>query len=416
MSSHEKQSSRQSAAQPSFALLKKTICKDTSGFIRGVIFGSSSLKKIMLTTIALLLTAALAAQQQEDQAGEKPQIGIAPLPVITYGSSTSLLFGAMLVLSFPDPENPDALSDMASVNANYTLKKQKLFTGDYTKYFGDDTIMYQGALGYKDFPSSFNGIGATNTWGQYEEFGQIIYYVDQAVLFRIESGSPAKLWLGPAYSFARVDYSDFEKGKALDKGEVPGSSDTTVSSPGVKFDYDTRDDSIYTSSGNYFTTSLFYNGKIFGATQNCAKLYLEYDHFFDLGAIDALGIRRKAFIVGVQGLTSTQGGDVPMYLMNAVGDDKTVRGYSGRFQDKCLAAAQIEIRYPIWWRFSGTVFAGAGNVSDTPFGYDLRYTRYAGGIGLRVAVIEQERINLRFDIAYNREGEFCPIMSIMEAF
>ena len=87
-----------------------------------------------------------------------------------------------------------------------------------------------------------------------------------------------------------------------------------------------------------------------------------------------------------------------------------------RFRDKEMIEGQMEYRFPIWGRWGGTVFFGAGEVAPSVLNFSPARLKPAGGLGLRFAVIPKERINIRLDFAYTDFAGLVYYLDINEAF
>jgi hemolysin activation/secretion protein len=108
-------------------------------------------------------------------------------------------------------------------------------------------------------------------------------------------------------------------------------------------------------------------------------------------------------------------GTIPFYYYPSLGGNSIIRGYlDGRYIDRYLSAVQAEYRYPIKGRWSGTVFAGAGEVAHNPSEFG-KHPRAAAGGGLRYMIDTDERINIRLDLTYNGRQSYAYV-NIMEAF
>ena len=102
--------------------------------------------------------------------------------------------------------------------------------------------------------------------------------------------------------------------------------------------------------------------------------------------------------------------------MANVGGDDMIRGYaSNRFRDNHFLGAQIEYRFPLWWRFGMVVFTGVGDVYHTPSDIKLNTLKYTTGAGIRLAINTKERLNVRFDYGFGRKSNAFYIM-LTEAF
>jgi hypothetical protein len=137
------------------------------------------------------------------------------------------------------------------------------------------------------------------------------------------------------------------------------------------------------------------------------KFVFEARQFFDLG---------KRHAIGVRFYNEIQGGEVPYYHLAMLGGDELLRGYYlGRYRDETLAAFETEYRYPLFWKFGGVLFAGAGEVAaNVP---DLLHepVRWAVGGGLRFSLSDSERLNLRLDAGFG-PGTWGIYFTAREAF
>jgi hypothetical protein len=92
---------------------------------------------------------------------------------------------------------------------------------------------------------------------------------------------------------------------------------------------------------------------------------------------------------------------VPYYHLAMLGGDEMLRGYYlGRYRDETLAEFEAEYRYPIYWKFSGVAFLGAGAVAPTLGDLLHEPIRWAVGGGARFSLSDEERLNLRFDAGF----------------
>lgn len=85
----------------------------------------------------------------------------------------------------------------------------------------------------------------------------------------------------------------------------------------------------------------------------------------------------------------------PWLFYSTAGDSNRMRGYySGRFRDRNMVFAQVELRQKVWRGVGLAVWGGAGNW----FGYsdfEWKHTLPTYGVGLRFSA--SERVNLRLD-------------------
>jgi outer membrane protein assembly factor BamA len=120
--------------------------------------------------------------------------------------------------------------------------------------------------------------------------------------------------------------------------------------------------------------------------------------------------------LAIQAKTRLGNGDVPFLDMSAVGNDDLLRGYpKNRFRDVNFVGAQAEYRFPLFWRLGMVVFAGAGDVFNKASDLTITDLKWSIGSGLRLVVNPQERLNVRFDYGYGKEGGYFYLV-VAESF
>lgn len=373
---------------------------------------------IILLFIAFLASTHIFAQEEISEQEEfskqddESTVEIIPLPVIAYSGDTSLMLGAILM--FVDTRDTNSnYSDSIQLMGIYTLKNQLTTNAVYTKNFGNGSFYNQGQLGYTYFIDNFYGIGPDSSEDDEELYTYRSIPLEQVVMFRITN----ELYIGPSYNFLYSEIIKTEDDGTLTNGDITGSDPTVVSMPGIRLAYDTRDNEFYPASGNFLQADLGANTKAMGATQDSQRLILDYRHFFDL--------YKGEYILGLQDIFTWQHGDVPLLLMDTIGGSEILRGYSGsRYLDKSGYKSQAELRYPLPFHntfpvlrlFSGTLFAGVGNIAETPLDFKSKNTAFAWGTGLRFRVSQEEKINIRMDMAFNIEGGGDFYINFQEAF
>jgi hypothetical protein len=95
------------------------------------------------------------------------------------------------------------------------------------------------------------------------------------------------------------------------------------------------------------------------------------------------------------------GGDVPF---NELGQHD-LRGYErGRYRDEVHVAGEVELRRPLFWRFSGVTYAGLGQVAPELGELDDHNLLWSAGFGLRFQLTRESQLNYRSDVAWGRDG------------
>ena len=93
--------------------------------------------------------------------------------------------------------------------------------------------------------------------------------------------------------------------------------------------------------------------------------------------------------------------------------DTVMRGYyKGRYRDKHMASAQVELRQHVWKRSGITVWGGAGSVFHDK--HSAKHVLPNFGVGFRWEF--KKNVNVRLDYGFGKAGQSGFIFNINEAF
>jgi outer membrane protein assembly factor BamA len=109
----------------------------------------------------------------------------------------------------------------------------------------------------------------------------------------------------------------------------------------------------------------------------------------------------KSVLAARVSLEGLSGGEIPVQMLLPVGGNKTVRGLvQDRYLDKVAAVANIELRFPIFWRIGGAAGFDAGKVWHDPG--EIDFTRWATNpvLGLRLYM---DTFVVRLDVGMGKE-------------
>jgi outer membrane protein assembly factor BamA len=124
----------------------------------------------------------------------------------------------------------------------------------------------------------------------------------------------------------------------------------------------------------------------------------------------------RRIILATQVRTESRTGNAPLQSLSMIGGDYTMRGiYRGRFRDNVSVDGQMELRFPLFWIFSGVVFNGIGEVAPSYEKLSTKGMHYTYGAGLRVQMDSKHDVNLRFDVGRSYERTIF-VVNISEAF
>ncbi len=106
--------------------------------------------------------------------------------------------------------------------------------------------------------------------------------------------------------------------------------------------------------------------------------------------------------------------DTPWQFWAKMGGDNRMRGYYyGRYTDRNMVTAQVELRQRIYGILSGVVWGGAGSVFSKYKYFDIDHLLPNYGVGIRVAVARN--LSFRVDYGFGRHSHGL-IINVNEAF
>jgi outer membrane protein assembly factor BamA len=361
---------------------------------------------LCIAGVCLLHPPGLGADGSADESGaQKRPVRFVPFPVLFITPETGLGFGAAgLVYVLPRPDAVVQKSDIYSVIAFYTQNNQLLTGLGMEKYFTRSGDKLNVLATVQKYPDVFYGIGPDTPSSQLEGYTPLEFSFIAGYQWRLND----VLYLGPLYGFSYISMQEVEPGGLLDQGEITGSEGTTASGVGLHFTADTRDSQFFPRRGFLFETELLVYSRFIGSEEDFVSLVLNYRKFFPVF---------EAHVFAFEYLLELSTGDVPFQFLPRMGGQYIMRGYrEGRYTDMNYTALQGEYRVPLFWRFGATVFGALGMVSPDLSGiFSFEYIRATGGFGLRVMVIEEQKINFRFDVAFSEEG-VAYYFNVREAF
>jgi hypothetical protein len=321
------------------------------------------------------------------------------LPVLFWLPETKLGFGA--TGGVHHHLGGAARPSSAFLTAVYTLEGQGSLDLAADVYGAAGAVL-SGRARLVYFPDAFYGIGPRTTIGDREEFTRRFAEATTALEWPI--GTP-HLRAGPRVDLRREIIADVAADSRLASGEIPGSDGFSAAGAGASVSWDTRDSTLWTTSGSYVQASfLAYPGV--GEQPRFARGGVEGRAFLPLGA---------GRVLGFAAATEAASRETPFTLLPRLGSTRYLRGYrEGRYRDRLSWWAQSELRVPLAWRLSAVGFAAVGDVAPSARDLSLETVKLAGGAGLRVR-LTREGANVRIDVAASRAGVELYVL-VLEAF
>ncbi|WP_413852993.1 BamA/TamA family outer membrane protein [Candidatus Ruminimicrobium bovinum] len=318
------------------------------------------------------------------------------VPFYTSDTSVGITFTDML--HFKKEENKFYSS--LSMFALYTAKHQFVIGAVPSIYFDGDNYLLEGKLAYSNFLKRFYGIGNNSRKDDEEE------YINRNHGFSIAFSKKIVKYLmvGVQYDLSDMTIQDTDDDGILQYIKTDG----VISGAGFKVKFDTRNSNIYPTKGILFKADyLLYNNQL-GSKYNYSKTKIDFRNYFY--------IYKSKVLFSYQIYGEFNNGKVPVQQLASLGGQNLLRGYlSGRYIDNILLAIQPEIKFKITNSLQLALFSGIGNVYENLESINLRKIQLASGVGLRIKVKNNPRINFRIDVAASNQSTGT-YFTIMEAF
>lgn len=210
-------------------------------------------------------------------------------------------------------------------------------------------------------------------------------------------------YLGPIARYQYVHaYKLRDHAPELLAGRPLTVSDVSV---GVSYTFDTRDFMLNASRGWFVQADLTANPTFLGNN----------DTYWS-GELQVTTYRRawRGAIIAGELHTRQSAGRVPWPMLSDVGSSHRMRGYyEGRYRDKNVVDAQVELRQHIWHRNGVVVWLGAAE--GFPDYGSLRFRRILPNAGIGYRWQFKKGVNVRLDYGFSRNGTGF-IFNINEAF
>lgn len=321
-------------------------------------------------------------------------IKYSPLPVVSYSSITDWLFGLTKINSFrigaKDQSDTTIQPSTITALAYLTLNSQYKFVLSSKLMFGENKYISATEFMMIDFPEIYFGIGNNTKSSDSCLIASKNVALNQSFAYKLTK----KWYIGAKYSFnnyLEVDTIGSDVICNIDVSDLP-ENEGIQSGFGIKVLRETRDNRFNARKGSYLHFEYMNFGSWIGSKFNYQSFILEYNKY--ITPIKGLTIASQIY-------TEAKFGDVPIQSLARMGGSDQMRGiYDGRFRDHTMITTQVELRFPLFWIFGGTVFTGLGEVAPDYGAYTWEGIKWTYGVGLRLMVYEATRTNLRFDVGF----------------
>ncbi len=359
----------------------------------------------MRTRVAVLLTLAHAltpASTVRAQDAPRERNGWAFFPLLGYSPETQLIGGAFGARFFREPGSAtETRPSSISLIGVYTTRSQMIFELDPEFFVDDERYHFQTRIGYQSFPDLFYGLGNDTREADEELYEQKIW--------RFRTRASMRVWdhlgFGVLADFQHVDVTILAADGLLSR-QVLGNTGGWSNGLGMLAEWDDRDNHASAYRGAFHQISVTHFDEAWGSAYKFARLEIDLRQYVQLYG---------AHVLAFQVFGQLHSGDVPFDRLALLGGAHLRGYYEGRYRDKAMVTAQVEYRFPLFWRFGAVAFAGAGDVAPSLGSFGLDELKWSVGGGLRFALNRPERLNVRVDfgIGLHDRGLYA---GIAEAF
>lgn len=327
---------------------------------------------------------------------------VLPIPVVFYTPETRWGGGAAALHSFRS--GPEGRPTVSGANIVYTQNRQVAAEFQTTAYLREDGYVVSAVAAHTKFPDVFFGIGNATVAEDQEEYTSRVTRAELDVRRRVAPGA----YLGVLYQARSAAMIERAEDGRLAADGVAGSDGGLVSGAGAVAMWDTRDNILFPTTGSFHTASIFRSGGPLGGDFQMTRYSVDLRRYLSL---------RDGHVVAFQGYLRSVAGDVPFDMLPRLGGQSIMRGtFQGRYRDRHLVAAQAEYRAHLWRRLGLAAFAGAGQVAPDLDAVALTDLHYSLGLGFRFMIDRRERMNLRIDLGYGRDGASGVYITVGESF
>lgn len=364
------------------------------------------------TAIAALLAFVAAAEDQVVQAGPAPDLDALEQPEETVEAALPRSPANELVV-VPSPGYNPALGAVLTVIGIYAYRPTPatakpwtagaLAFGSQNRSWGaaafnralidDDRWRISAGAGYIDVRYDYYGIGDSPLQGDPLPLRQRVAVIGGAPLLRVAD----RLYLGPSLMWRGIRTTcDDVRASGLELSQQ-------LLGLGIDGEYDSRDEQYTPRRGWYLQGRWQENrgtelalGPFAEPGPDYSLAYLRINRYQPLTAQTVAALRAS---------TQFASADTPFYDLPSLGGrGKDMRGYTGEYRDRVMAAVQAEIRQELFWRLGLVAFGGAAALAPSYAALmDADIHPCAGG-GLRFLVATENRINMALDAAWGDLG------------
>jgi len=279
-----------------------------------------------------------------------------PLPVVSYSSTTEWLFGLTKINTFRMARNQkDTTIQPSSITAlaYITQKEQYKFVITSNLMFGKNKYESFTQFLIINFPILYFGIGNNTN----ADIKCVLDSRNIGFTQKFKYKFHEKWYVGAQYKFDYYTKIDTIGECDLCKEDVTNLPDNegVQSGFGLSISRENRDNRFNAQRGSYVNFEFLTFVNWLGSSFSYRSFTLDLRKYIT---------PVKWLTIAGQFYSEAKFGEIPVQSLALMGGPNRMRGiYYGRFRDKTIIEAQLELRFPIVWLIGGTVFTGLGEVA-----------------------------------------------------
>ncbi len=324
-------------------------------------------------------------------------------PLFAYNQETSLVYGGVVIYdtakskeSF-DGQWSNVIQHSLKNQFRYLTKAQFAFKKNYSTSF---------ALRMRNWPTSIYEFGNDSNKKSETKYTEKEYSFEFDLYRRLYQ----QVFLGINAEIGNLQVIKRQENNYIDWENTLGNAGGWLNGIGSVLKLDTRNLINYPSKGLYYRLSYRNYDEKWGSDYNFAMTEIDLKNYFSSNPNLILATHLDAKITH---------GHVPFQRLAKLGD--RLRGYSSRrFMDNHRIAGRAELRTSpfsngLITRAGFVLFVEAGKVAHDLDQLNLKDLKLSYGTGLRYKLTNSEdKLNVRFDIAFTEEGHSIGISAYEE--
>lgn len=313
------------------------------------------------------------------------------IPILFRTPETGWAYGLSASANFKTTHRNDTLTRTSVITALgiFSQREQNVQGIDATIYFPKEKYVLYLQTAHSYFPDKFWGIG------QQTKNEDVEKYAFEQFNFtpHIKRKFGKHLFWGLMGDYQNVFKVRYNQGGIFDSLVLPGKHNYNITGLGMSISYDTRNYAFWPTKGFFAQSQFLSYNKGVVSDYSFNKWMTELRVFIPTF---------KGHVLAAQLYNCSTFGETPYRSMMSLGGQGNLRGfYQGRYRDKSMYSGIVEYRAHLFWKISACVFGGVGDVYNEFKNINPTTLKYSYGGGLRLSVLEKEKLNLRIDYGYS---------------